>query len=94
MGLEPTAQNFLRLAMNTKILITLCIGQHGLMVKALCSRYENFALVGSNPIADTKYIFIKMPFFVISVNLQQSNFISFCSELLRGCYDIGGIEEP
>ena len=50
------------------------------MVKALCLKYENFAFVGSNPIADTKYIFIKMPFFAIYYIVQHGLMVkALCS---------------
>ena len=48
--------------------------------------------MGSNPGSD-KLFFYKIASNFFSSNLLQSIFISFCSELLCGCYDIGGIEE-
>ena len=41
----------------------------------------------------TQNIFQKIASCLFSSNLLQSIFTSFCSELLRGCFDIGGIEE-
>ena len=40
-----------------------------------------------------KIVFTKFSYLVSSVNLQQSIYISFYSELLRGRYDIGDILE-
>ena len=68
--------------------MNICIGQRGVMVKGIYLYMKILLFVGSNPIAETKYFFTKMPFFIISFNLQQSIFMLFCSELLRG------IEEP
>ena len=57
----------------------------GLYEVNLCSKIFKSEI---RSMIQTVKVFTKMPFFAISVNLKQSIFMSFCSELLRVCYDI------